>query len=349
MDDLYLFTSQLCATGYYRQHAFSPATECVACSDVYGVSCPIPNTTIETLQVNDGHWRLSGRSLQTVKCAGADSGTSPCLGGVDTGSGGSGYCATGHSGPRCELCTESSQHFSGGTCVDCPKASTRILILFGVVVGVFTVMLGGVAAVYRILRRALPAPPPRTRDWIRRSSSAEMLVRSQEVAQTLTTTLGPRLHRLVAQISSMNLTPKLKLTIAFFQSASLLPTVYDIKLPDYYFDFTNFLKVFQIDWSSIIYPTGCFSSFQNVLLTRALGPIFVVFVVIVGTLTARILPHLRGRKEGALPWRKGLLDALPSIVFIAFVLTPSTSTSIFAAADPAAPPVAAVASAETSV
>ena len=115
----------------------------------------------------------------------------------------------------------------------------------------------------------------------------------------------------------------MKLAIATLQTAGLLPTVYGLNLPKHYSDWVRFLKVFQIDWLNLIFPTSCLSGgFRHQLLLVALGPIALVAVVVVVGLSL-------GTRHGK-PWRVSLLNTLPTLLLIAFCLTPSTSASIFA-------------------
>mmetsp|Transcript_72238 Transcript_72238/g.217126 ORF Transcript_72238/g.217126 Transcript_72238/m.217126 type:complete len:143 (-) Transcript_72238:622-1050(-) len=90
----------ICASGYYRTNAGSAQTQCGTCDTMYGVSC-LSNSTIETLQLHEGHWRHSARTLDTWACKTRGSWT-PWLGGTQAGADGDGYCVPGHWGPRCE-------------------------------------------------------------------------------------------------------------------------------------------------------------------------------------------------------------------------------------------------------
>ena len=90
-------TCTICDSGYYRQHADSPSSECTPCSAIDGVSCR-SNTTTETLSLTFGYWRHSTATLETWPCK-SSGGRSPCVGGIDAGSNGNGYCAAGFRGP----------------------------------------------------------------------------------------------------------------------------------------------------------------------------------------------------------------------------------------------------------
>ena len=292
---------QLCAVGYYRRSAHFLVTECTSCADILGVTCP-SNSTIETLSVNEGYWRLASTSLETSQCERYPSGLSPCRGGADAGDDGSGYCVSGFTGPRCELCVNSSQYVSDdGICTTCPSVHARIGLVLGISVGaaLFIIMIG--AAMLRFSPRA-------------------------------STIVSRQIDYLLARVSAHALLPKVKLVIAFCQTAGVVPTVYNLRLPSYYFDWLRFLNVFEVNWLNNIYPRACVTGgFETWLLVRALVPLGVVAVFVMGSLMSGIALHLYHNKTGRLPWRNSLLDSLPLLLFFAFCLTPSTSTSIFAA------------------
>ena len=141
----FCFAAQLCAAGYYRRNAYLPATDCIPCpSDTPALNCQ-SNATTESLNVSEGYWRLTETSLEAVECAIPSDKASPCKGGTDVGTEGSGYCIEGHSGPRCELCTNSSQYFSDGACVDCPEASVRVWFTIGIIFAAFLFVAAAIA------------------------------------------------------------------------------------------------------------------------------------------------------------------------------------------------------------
>eukprot|EP00966_Prymnesium_polylepis_P204139 4728751-Prymnesium_polylepis.1 len=66
-----------------------------------GVSCQ-NNASIETLVIERQHWRLSPTTLKIWRCKSIGD-WSPCLGGVEAGDDGAGYCESGYHGAKCEL------------------------------------------------------------------------------------------------------------------------------------------------------------------------------------------------------------------------------------------------------
>jgi len=291
----------LCAEGYYRRHPWLPAAECQTCEALEHADCPL-NATIDVLVVHEGFWRLSGASLEVQACPLSEQGRrSPCRGGSEAGALGEGYCRAGFRGPRCQLCANTTQYFSEGECLDCPSVQPRIA-LFSVLLLLFLGLLFGVPLL--TIRLVPGAHAYAVRSW----------------------------SRGMAALTSLALIPKLKLVIAFFQIVSLLPAVYGLKLPSYYYDWVDFIKIFEFDWSSAIIPASCLSGgFEGLLLLRALGPIALVATVIAGSCVFSLIPFKNKQPQTKRPRRAKFLSSLPIVLLIAFFMTPSTSFSIFAA------------------
>ena len=136
----------VCARGFYKEDTAtiaSPAT-CHACLSL--ASCE-SNSTLATISLLPGHWRLTGRSNDISLCRthnGPNGTGSVCLGGLNVGELGAGYCSEGHTGPKCEVCTVEGTYFDkdAGECRGCPSALSRIVpwlvllaIAFGLGVG----------------------------------------------------------------------------------------------------------------------------------------------------------------------------------------------------------------------
>ena len=112
-----------------------------------------------------------------------------------------------------------------------------------------------------------------------------------------------------------------------------LPIVYDLRLPDEYFQWMDFFSIFEVDVYEMIYPGLCLQGgFRSRLLLHALGPLIllaVVFVVgVLGSVAMQLKYSTEVRKR---PWLHSLLRTLPFLLFIAYCLVAGTSTSIFAA------------------
>ena len=78
-------TCDICAINYYKDLASTPSEECKLCeSALRGVICPELNTTLSTVNVTRGWWRLSEFSTDFRECEDKD-GVTPCEGGVHVG------------------------------------------------------------------------------------------------------------------------------------------------------------------------------------------------------------------------------------------------------------------------
>eukprot|EP00966_Prymnesium_polylepis_P331731 7387302-Prymnesium_polylepis.1 len=143
----------VCEHGFFRPHATSPASECVACIEKQGITCSF-NSTIETVNLTQQYWResaadskvlseclahhldtcfvcLAGHSTSTMeiwRCKRSGS-WSPCEGGSDAGGDGTGYCAAGYRGPRCELCDSATRYFDklDVRCRDCGNIAVKAI------------------------------------------------------------------------------------------------------------------------------------------------------------------------------------------------------------------------------
>ena len=100
-----------CERGFFSTRtANDSAISCVPCPE--NGKCA-PNTTLPTLRVLHGFWRLSEESQEVYKCAQAGPNKStPCRGGRVAGFDGEGYCTEGHRGPRCEALEPVSLHIA---------------------------------------------------------------------------------------------------------------------------------------------------------------------------------------------------------------------------------------------
>eukprot|EP00966_Prymnesium_polylepis_P314496 7267275-Prymnesium_polylepis.1 len=124
-----------CLPGFY---ATLPTGDFV-CHKCSSFDCPRAGTTLATIAVRPGTWRLSSRTASIVSCARDANGTTPCRGGQSSAAG---YCAEGHSGARCEVCT-GGLYFSKtlASCTPCPAASStrealpsRVLIIGALII-----------------------------------------------------------------------------------------------------------------------------------------------------------------------------------------------------------------------
>eukprot|EP00966_Prymnesium_polylepis_P288265 6658297-Prymnesium_polylepis.1 len=107
----------MCIPNYHKVAA-DASFECKDC--LSGATCG-ENTSLATVKLLPGHWRLSETSEVVSKCEEIGTAQSPCKGGSDA----SGYCREGHTGPLCKLCTEDNKFYLEGSCVSCPAVEGR--------------------------------------------------------------------------------------------------------------------------------------------------------------------------------------------------------------------------------
>ena len=134
----------VCAAGFYvNQYG-----RCQACSEDGGLRCGHLNTTLETVEILPGSWRISAGTAKLYACA-SKGGWTPCQGGADAGDQGDGYCADGYHGPRCELCDGPpySKYFDkvlNARCQDCGDVTAKSAIASCVIMIILILaVLGG--------------------------------------------------------------------------------------------------------------------------------------------------------------------------------------------------------------
>ena len=107
----------ICVESYYYVDTNSTSHGSFNCKEcLSGGAVCAEGTTLATVELLPGRWRLSGTSEEVVKCYTSSSTEasnasseidgnwwSPCKGGGDPGFEGDGYCQLGYSGPRVSL------------------------------------------------------------------------------------------------------------------------------------------------------------------------------------------------------------------------------------------------------
>ena len=176
------------------------SVECLKCLD--NAIC-LANVTLETIDLDEQWWRLGPRSKELHRCDQNDETKfTPCRGGNQSGADGSGYCLEGYRGPLCRLCNTSDEgqlqwyNPQSYMCEKCPPPGNTIGQLVGMVSGVLVLL----AALVLALKHA----SQRSSHVMRARNGLVLCVR--------------RMHHLSTAVS---LVPKLKLVLAFYQSAAV--------------------------------------------------------------------------------------------------------------------------------
>ena len=130
------------------------SVECVKCLD--HAKCNANGVTLETIELEEGWWRLGPRSVDLHKCDKSNNFTS-CRGGNQAGANGSGYCFEGYMGPLCQLCTNETKWFNpqSSKCEECPQPGDTIGQLVGMAGGVLLLLTALVFALKHASHRSL--------------------------------------------------------------------------------------------------------------------------------------------------------------------------------------------------
>eukprot|EP00966_Prymnesium_polylepis_P226581 5241675-Prymnesium_polylepis.1 len=192
----------MCVEDYYKVVTDELPTgsfDCKSCAVLPGSTCA-ENTSVADVGLLPGRWRLSGASEQIVQCERVSSSDvnnswwTPCKGGSDPGFEGAGYCQPGHAGPRCQLCTEPSQHYLEGHCQQCPSVGGRVMLVVGPTAGA---ILLAVSVGFVVARTA-----PAAWRW-----------------------LVSLFNHFAMWLQNVAFMPKLKLVLGFFQTITFMPDV----------------------------------------------------------------------------------------------------------------------------
>ena len=222
----------ICDEGFFRRDARTKATPeaCEPCFEK-GARCLV-DTTLETVVVLPGFWRLSNRSRVMTKCKGSAV-EQRCIGGTDAGASGEGYCGERYTGPECLLCRGGRGLYrKKGECVDCPEVGGKIAVLAGLAVAIAAAVVGFYLALFHRLGGRVAALQP--------------------------------VRRMVAWVHSyvmiLGLPGKLKILFSFYGIITVLDTTYDATMPQSYTDAVDavlgWAKTDQ--WfSSLVLPSEC--------------------------------------------------------------------------------------------
>ena len=296
------------------------STNCVPCQ--IGSACPSDQAglTIETLPIAPGYYRAHGRSKVLRRCPdGNKMNNSGCVGTAGLflragtyGLGEEGPCRPGLTGPYCRICDESNTSryysFSESDCKECPDPALPIAVVAGLV----ALALAVTVAWYLV-------DPFRTIRCLRR--------------------LKFRLNRLVEQLS---LRAKLKQLVSFYQVACRIESVYHIQLPHEVQNVLSYFEVFSLSLAGFGAPLECLSlGHYDQLLAfftfapMALGVLIVLFFQVRSYFSpVQVEDHRRSTRERQdSPVRQGLLRALPSLLFMFYLVLPVVSSLAVGAFD----------------
>merc|ERR1740130_443836 len=240
-----------CKPGYYDSEPAINELRCVQCKTGSDCSTDVSGVTLETLPLLPGYYRISNASNDLRRCPdfGHNSG---CVGGVGSGEG---PCKEWLAGPYCRLCnvTDRTRYFSAdkSACLAC-KDDAGVPLALG-----FSLLI----VVLSILLLWLRFKPHRNVHWLVR--------------------LLRWMSRLSAQLA---LRPKGKQLLSFYQVATRVGDVYEVKMPSAVLELLSIFEVLNINVAGIGLPLQCFGlgTYQQQLATTMLAPLMFAAVIVLG-------------------------------------------------------------------
>ena len=284
----------LCATSFYSVQQGEGTLECAICP--VGSDCASEGTTLATLPLQVGYYRTSNASDDLRRCP--DFGNSSgCIGGIGSGEG---PCKASLRGPYCTLCVvTSASHFydaETSTCLPCENEEvTPSLIAAAVVV----VVIGALAWERLEPHRNVPS--------LKRAVS--------------------RLSRLASMLS---LRAKGKQLLGFYQVATRISSVYEVPMPEAVSELLSFFELFNINIDGIGLPLQCYDlrTYAQQLAAAMLLPVVIAALLVLGFVTRSFC---RGAVTETTRLDAGLLDALPWLLSLSFLVLPMVSSAAFRA------------------
>lgn len=289
----------VCAAGYMRATATTAPSSisCHACPT--GALCAL-NTTVATLQISPGHWRVSSDADAVYPCTTTPNGVTPCLGsnasvgstsdarGGNTTDASGPLCWPGHTGPLCEVCASPGFYFSraSASCERCPMNSS----VAGTAAAASTIC--GLLLLFAYKKKKLLA---RLAVRVVFDCHARLRTRHSWGASVVGCAgCYPALERLqrfggslVSLHTALGMRAKLKIVFAFYSIVVVLEDTYDVRVPAGPMALPTLETSFK--WISIdrvfsFMPSTCLAStpseaFQIWLLLLALPPLGIVLLV----------------------------------------------------------------------
>ena len=293
----------LCDEGFFessRDAETGPV--CVVCP--VGSECAEVGTTLGSLPLERGYWRTSNASDDLRRCPDASDESSGCVGGV--GGVGEGPCKPWLEGPYCKLCniTDRSRYYSNldSACLPCEEVTpTPFIALVALVV-----FLLAVAALW------YKYTPHRTIGWLRRGTE--------------------RVLRLYAQLA---LRAKLKMLCSFYQVATRVSSIYTVPMPRAVSRLLSPFEALSLNIGDVGIPLQCLGlgRFEQQLLFMMLAPALLAAIVLASSVAFALLRRKMRSLPRARRLESGLVEPLPGLLLLSFLVFPSVSSLAFRAFD----------------
>jgi len=326
----------ICIPEFFEQNMSSKwdtgKIDCRPCIDVHETStiamtnCSAAGATLNRLPLLSGNWRQSASSRIVRAC----DDQSVCVGGDEPGDA---SCATGHSGPLCDLCKREPLYYGGrgNECKPCSEAGDPTMTIAVAISGTVSAFVMIVALGMFFKRRALRV----LTDMVQvaaSTSNKKTSVEAVEIAfaeecRTQATSKDMRLGRLLELAGRLGV--KARILISLAQVLSQVATTYDITFPELYNDVLSTMGRVSVPIKFL--PFGCIvptlDNFMFDLVLQTATPLLLMLVLelINKVLKARNRRHSAGKPAGLI-----VADLLADInFFIGFIVYPSVSTAIF--------------------
>ena len=313
----------ICRPGQFRPTPGGTCTDCPQHAECSGAG--VNGTTLETLELPTGTYRLSGRTQDVHKCYGHSRGKGffqACVGGftaedvVSSRRGlessayaantsalpRAGYCAAGHSGPLCQVCVDDTHYYFdkySGQCKYCGSA----LRAGGVI-------LAAVAAAC-IGCFALPCLQSHVGCWPDRQKWYQYALRW-----------------LSSRAARIGLLVKIKLLIGFYQVLNAASSVFRVMMPAEYDHVSFGIRWLSFDLWGFMLPVECVGSHAASLGLQMCWPFALIgLTVVIWRMHALCL-----RSEQKAASIASLRQHLPTFsLLVLFCLVPSMSSRLLGA------------------
>ena len=298
-----------CDPGYYYSTELG-AVECKVCPA--GSSCPNVGTTLASITMTHGYYRVSNTSIDLRECPDSSGDSSGCTGGVGSGEG---PCKLLLHGPYCQLCTiTDNTHYYSSSESDCLECSGDA---FGSVSLAIGIVLAGLLLVGCFIK-------------FRPDRKYERCVQ-----------LRRRLHIILVQLSGR---AKLKQCLSFYQVATRIADVYVVTMPNAATQLLNCFEVFNINIAGIGLPLQCLNmgTYKDRMIVTMVVPVLLGAASIIYSVACAFAKHApaivthneqqqTSASEGTLilQLKAGLLNALPRVLLLTFLTFPMVSSMAF--------------------
>ena len=146
-------------------------------------------------------------------------------------------------------------------------------------------------------------------------------------------------RRIAKRVWNSLLLPTLKITFSFVQMVSVMPSLFQVSLPPGYQSLWDRLNSLDLNWMSLWAHEACFGDFEQRLVLTSLIPLALALAAVAGCVAWSVIKQ--ARVNSAMNWtgdlvpaaKAGVLQALPSILLLSFLLVPVVSKKIFSSFD----------------